>query len=101
MKKVIDGKTYNTETAEKIGNEWNGLSPSDFRNWEETLYKTKKGNFFIVGKGGAMTRWSKSNGNTSWGSSGVIAIDKAEALEWCENYVSTETIERHFDLENA
>lgn len=29
MKKIINGKMYNTETATKLGDFWNGLSKSD------------------------------------------------------------------------
>ena len=32
MKKVIDGKVYNTETAEHIGNWSNGYYCNDFHN---------------------------------------------------------------------
>ena len=43
MKKIIDGKVYNTETADSIGSYWNGYDPRDFHYEELTLYKTKKG----------------------------------------------------------
>lgn len=43
MKKIINGKMYNTETATKLGDFWNGLSKSDFRQLSETLYRKKNG----------------------------------------------------------
>lgn len=55
MKKIINGKMYNTETATELGNFWNGLSTNDFRNLSETLYRKKNGEFFLYGQGGAMT----------------------------------------------
>lgn len=52
MKKIINGKMYNTETATELGDFWNGLSTSDFRNLSETLYRKKNGEFFLYGQGG-------------------------------------------------
>ena len=42
MKKIIGWKVYNTETSEEIVQIWNWLSSSDFKHFEETLYKKKK-----------------------------------------------------------
>lgn len=42
MKKVINGKMYNTETAKKLdSNGTEQLSYSDFNYWCETLYLKK------------------------------------------------------------
>ena len=102
MKKIIDGKTYNTETAEKIANWWNGLGDRDFRNCEENLYKTKKSAWFISGEGGAMSRWCESNGNTTSGGEGILVLSESEALAWCESHdVDAETIEENFKVEEA
>jgi len=102
MKKIIDGKTYNTQTADRIANWSNGLGSRDFRNCDETLYKTKKGAWFIYGFGGAMSRWSDSDGNTSWASSNIIVLNENEALKWCERHdISTEIIEENFYIEEA
>ena len=104
MKKVIDGKIYNTETAILIAeNKDRGFSKSDFQ-WEETsLYKTKKGNVFLAGKGGPMSRWAESVGsNGRCGGHGIEVLTPAEALEWCEaNDVDAETIAKHFTVEEA
>ena len=58
MKQIINGKTYNTETATELGHYWNGLSDSDFRHISESLYRTKNGRYFLAGEGGPMTRYS-------------------------------------------
>ena len=100
MKQVIDGKTYNTETATEIHNHNNGLGKGDFRYLDESLYKTPKGRFFLAGEGGAMTRYAKSYGNTSTGGSGIQAVDHDLALMWCEEH-GVDTIEDHFEIENA
>jgi hypothetical protein len=48
---IISGRLYNTETAAAV--ESGSATSSDSRSWEEKLYRTKKGTFFIVGSGGA------------------------------------------------
>ena len=87
MKRVIDGKLYNTETATKIGSYWNGLSTSDFRRVSEELYRTKSGNYFLAGTGGPLTPYAESNGESSWGSSRIIPLSKEEAFEWVQQHL--------------
>lgn len=102
MKKIIDGKMYNTETATWIGN-GGGVSRSDFNYYDEDLYRTKKGAFFLVVEGGPMTKYSRSCGNncTSGGSRFFVLSDR-EALAWCErNDVDTDEIQEMFKIEEA
>jgi len=96
MKQIIDGKTYNTDTADCIGNYSNGLGQSDFNNIDEDLYITKKGAFFLYGDGGAMTKYSEPCGNMTREGSGIIPLSEMEALSWMENNGDIEDIEKHF-----
>lgn len=89
-KYVVGGKTYNTETAEHIGDYWNGFGSSDFKNCRFDLYRTKKGAFFIVGEGGPMSRFSQAYGNMTGGGSGIEIWSEKEAKEWCEENLTTE-----------
>jgi hypothetical protein len=87
MKKTINGKTYNTETAKEIGSWSNNYYYNDFNHCQESLYVTKKGNYFIHGSGGPMSKYSVSVGNNCWGgSSDIIALTESEALEWAEEH---------------
>jgi hypothetical protein len=96
MKTTINHLTYNTETAEEIASDSHGYS-SDFNHWEETLYKTKNGNYFLHGKGGAMSRYSEACGNNSYcGGSEIIPMTEEEALAWCEEHDCQDAIEEHF-----
>lgn len=95
MKKVIEKKIYNTETAQEIAN-YSYSNHSDFNYIDETLYVTKKGNFFLHGKGGAASRYAKSDGNMSYGSSEIIAMTEDEAYHWLEENGMTEEIETYF-----
>ncbi|WP_046864740.1 hypothetical protein [Microvirga massiliensis] len=97
MKKIIDGKRYDTDTATHIANYNNGLSGSDFWWVDEDLYRTPRGNWFVHGAGGAMTRWSVSVGQNSYsGGEGIIPLGSVEAREWCEEHGFVSVLETHF-----
>jgi hypothetical protein len=104
MKKVIEKKVYNTETASLVAEYWNGLGNNDFRHLSEDLYITKKGQWFLHGRGGAMTKYSESNGNSTWGSSDIILLSSSEAYNWLESHQGSikdfdSIIERYFSNE--
>ena len=97
MKKIINGRLYNTETAEKIA-EWNnGIYGNDFRSCEETLYKKKTGEYFIYGSGGALSKYSVPCGNNgSSGASDITPVTKEQAKIWLETKGDTETYIHEF-----
>ena len=103
MKKVINGKLYNTETAKEIAYDEAGCGSNDFNYYCETLYITKSKNFFLAGEGHAMSRWAQSCGTSSWGwGSNIEPLTKEEALAWCERAnVSAEIISEHFTIIDA
>ncbi len=97
MKQIINGKSYNTETANKIGHYDNGLGNRDFRNVDESLYVTAKGSFFLAGSGGPMSKYAEPCGNMTGGGSGIDPINKNEALLWCETHdIDSDVIEANF-----
>ena len=55
MKKIINGRLYDTDTAILIGYWDNGYGAGDFHKCYEELYRKKNGEFFLYGSGGAMT----------------------------------------------
>ena len=96
MIKTIDGKRYNTDTAEMVCDYWNGLAGSDFNNLSETLYITKKGNFFLYGTGGPMTKYSVSCGNMQSGGEDITPLTKEQAFKWCEKHNCNNAIDQYF-----
>ena len=102
MKKVIDGLVYNTETAEEIAS-YSYLGNSDFRHVDETLYKTKKGKYFLAGSGGPMSKYAVPVGNSGYGGGeGIIPLTVEEAREWCEKHdIDTDVIIQEFTIEEA
>jgi hypothetical protein len=99
MKAIIDGKRYDTETAEEIGSFDYGHYPGsgDFSHWSATLYQTKAGTFFLHGEGGALTRFAQhcADGG-SCGGEKIIPLDADSALQWAENFLDAEIIEKYF-----
>ena len=51
MKKIINGRKYDTETAKHIGSRSEG-QPGNFEYFTEDLYLKKTGEFFLLGDGG-------------------------------------------------
>ena len=97
MKQTIEGKTYNTDTAELIAEDSYNGSSSDFQWWSEELYITKKGAFFLYGRGGAMSSYAEACGNNRRsGGSQIIPMTKAGALAWCEEHDEEAAIEEYF-----
>lgn len=85
MKKVINGKMYNTDTAKEIKS-WindNDLSWSDFGYLHETLYQKKTGEYFLHGCGGARTKYNHvcSDGSVSAGEK-IIPLSDENAKIW-------------------
>lgn len=90
MKKVINGRLYNTETAKHIGNQGNGLGWNDFRCIDEDLYLKKTGEFFLAGEGGALTKYAEVTEHGRCAGSGIIPLTEDEARDWVETYLDVD-----------
>lgn len=84
MKKVINGKMYNTDTAVDKGKWWNGYSTTDFHYVYETLYQKKTGEFFLYGEGGSLSQYAQPCGTGQCGGEEIIPMTESEAKEWSE-----------------
>ena len=62
MKKIIKGKVYDTDTAQKVAEYSNNYPRSDLHFYEEELYRKKTGEFFLYGSGNAASKYSRSCG---------------------------------------
>jgi len=96
MKRIINGKLYNTETAERVTDHGAGLGRGDPDNFDEALYRTKKGNWFLAGSGGSRTKYARPCGNMTGGGSAIILVSEDEAMAWLEGHKKTEAIEEYF-----
>lgn len=94
MKAVIDGKTYNTESARKIcavGSS-DGISRSDNGYWEGDLYRTQSGRWFVQGKGNAASFFAEPYGHGSTPGSGIRTADAESVRAWLERDGQTDVL---------
>jgi hypothetical protein len=85
MKKIINGKLYDTDTAKEMGSWANAGGWRDFSHIEEILYRKRTGEYFLFGEGGPMTKYAVSQGQNSWsGGREIIPLSAANAREWAE-----------------
>lgn len=97
MKKIINGKKYDTETASKAGSWSNGGGWRDFSHFEEILYRKKTGEFFLYGEGGPMTKYAVSTGQNSWsGGERIIPLTYENARKWAEEHLDGDEYEEIF-----
>lgn len=96
MKKIINGKRYDTETAEEMG-WWNNSYPrNDFNFCEEILFKKRTGEFFLYGSGGAMSPYNSRSGN-SWGwGEAIRPLTVEQAQKWAEEKLEADEYENIF-----
>ena len=72
MQKEICGKTYDTETATLIARRTFG-SYGESTGYEEILYQTPEGNYFLYGKGGEDSPYAEEK---------LTRISAKRAEEW-------------------
>lgn len=96
MKKIINGKKYDTETAKMVCNYYNGLPSTDFRSFSAELYKKRTGEFFLVKSGGPMTECAVSCGNTTSGSTFIEPITEEEAVSFAQGNMNVNDYEKMF-----
>lgn len=97
MKKIINGKVYDTETAKEIAQWENQGSWRDYDHMEETLYRKRTGEFFIYGEGGPKTRYAESEGQNCWtGGCKIIPLSWEAAREWAEEHLDADEYLEHF-----
>lgn len=97
MKKYINGKKYDTETAQAVGSWSNNRSYRDFSWCEETLYRKKTGEFFLHGEGGALSRYARQvDGNMRGSGEEIRPMSFDEAREWAEEQLDGDEYEKIF-----
>jgi hypothetical protein len=98
MKKIIDGKTYNTETATFVCSVSGRISDRGDFGFDDTgLYRSPKGQFFISGHGGPRSLWGVTTGPSSWsGGEGLRLVSEDDAREMCERHAKPEVYQEFF-----
>lgn len=96
MKKIIDGKKYDTDSAKLIESYQYG-NYGDFHWYSEELYQKKTKEFFLHCEGGPCSKYGEpiSNNQIGWGAF-IEPISETRAKEWLEIYGSVEQYETLF-----
>lgn len=84
MKKIINGKVYDTSTAECVARWDNDYPVRDFHYCMEELYRKKTGEYFLYGEGGPMSKYAVWQGNSGSGGERISPLTYDEATEWAE-----------------
>jgi hypothetical protein len=96
VKKIVNGKSYNTSTATEVCDIGNGLRKGDFKWDDSALYVTKKGAYFLAGEGGPASRWAREYSNMRIGGRGIKPLSIGEALSLAEEHAPADVIEEFF-----
>lgn len=88
MKKIINRKLYDTDTAKAIGSWTNNYT--GFHAESERLYRKKTGEYFLYGSGGPMSKYAVSIENGTSGSSKIIPLSENEAKDWAEEHLTAD-----------
>lgn len=100
MKKIINGKRYNTETATLLASADNGFGVTDVERTEEELYQKKTGEFFLYGKSNPGGSYATIvPGGARMAGEGIRPITRDEAKQWAEKYLEADEYEELFEVE--
>ena len=87
MQWTIDGKEYDTDTAKYIGRFRNTPYWNDAHFFEETLFRTKTGEFFLYGHGGTQSKYAYiSPGGRRNPAQRIIPLTDEKAKEWMQQH---------------
>lgn len=100
MKKIINGKRYDTETAAEVAYWDSEVGKSSFLWYEETLYRKRGGEFFLHGYGHAASPYAQTDGEGgSDPGEKIVPLTEDEAKAWVEQKLDANTYEALFPIE--
>lgn len=95
MKRIIDGRKYDTTTAEEVAEATHG-STTDYEYYEETLYRKRTGEYFLYGYGNGASRYAKQVYGDFGPGSEIIPLTYDQARAWAERELSVDEYESIF-----
>ncbi len=95
MKKIIDGRRYDTEAAKKLAEV--GGRDGTFRWSKEALYQKRTGEFFLFGEGGAASKYARQVGYSEWApGERIMPMTSEDAAKWAEENLDADEYEGIF-----
>lgn len=96
MKKIINGKVYDTATARCIGGICYGLSDRLY-GWSEDLYCKRTGEYFLHGEGGPGSKYSEPAGpSETRGSERIYPLSYDDARAWAAQHLTADEYTAEF-----
>ena len=95
MKRIIDGRKYDTDTAEEVAEASHGRK-RDLDYYEETLYRKRTGEYFLYGYGHGASRYAKQACGDFGPGSDIIPLTYEKAREWAERELPVDEYESIF-----
>lgn len=96
MRKIINGKAYDTDTAVIVG-EWdNGAGYSDFGWYREELYRKRTGEYFVWGEGHAASKYATHSYGAFQSGEAITPLSYEDARKWAEEKLTAGRYEREF-----
>jgi len=90
MKKIINGKMYDTATAEALAIYEAKYPETDFKHYKETLFKKKTGELFLYGAGNASTKYASHDTESAGFGEDIIPYSIERAKVWAEKHINVE-----------
>lgn len=90
MKKRINNRLYNTDTAKRCGTH-ESTGSCELAASEETLYVKRNGEYFLYGQGGPMTTYATTDETGDYGyGEDIRPLNTSAARAWAAAYLSAE-----------
>lgn len=98
MRKIINHKSYDTDTAKRIGCTAHHLS-NNLYCWGEDLYQKRTGEFFLHCWGGAGSKYHTVYSSTEWGwGEQIQPLSYDDANDWAEKNLDADEYESCFGV---
>lgn len=96
MKKAINGRQYDTETAKLIAEYTSEYGMSDERGYQEKLYQKRTGEYFLACRGNAMSKYALYYAELIKPGERIIPLSVEEARKWAETCMDEAAYEKNF-----
>lgn len=97
MRKIINNKVYDTETANYIGSWDNGYPGNDFNALSKELFRKKTGEYFLYMRGGAFTECAVSDGNMTCGGEKIVPLSIEQARKFAFEFLDSDVALAEFE----
>ncbi|RVU97073.1 hypothetical protein EII22_09060 [Coriobacteriales bacterium OH1046] len=101
MRKIIDGRLFDTETAHMVCEPTSPVGMhdrGDFHYYEESLYRKRTGEYFLHGWGGPLSPYAEPYGRGSQSGERIVPLSPEQAREWAEGHMEVEEYEAEWGL---